>query len=31
MKPLELLEYIEDVVDTTKYKEPLDKLDEEIE
>ena len=30
MKPLELLEYIEDVVDTTKYKEPLDKLDEEI-
>jgi structural maintenance of chromosome 4 len=30
MKPLELLEYIEDVVDTTKYKEPLDKLDAEI-
>jgi structural maintenance of chromosome 4 len=28
MKPLELLEYIEDVVDTTKYKEPLSDLDE---
>ena len=28
MKPLELLEYIEDVVDTTKYKEPLTDLDE---
>jgi len=30
MKPLELLQYIEDVVDTTKYKEALDKLDMEI-
>ena len=30
MKPLELLEYIEDVVDTTKYKEPLSDLDEKI-
>ena len=28
MKPLELLEYIEDVVDTTKYKEPLTDLHE---
>jgi structural maintenance of chromosome 4 len=28
MKPLELLEYIEDVVDTKKYKEPLTDLDE---
>jgi len=30
MKPLELLQYIEDVVDTSKYKEALDKLDMEI-
>jgi structural maintenance of chromosome 4 len=30
MKPLELLEYIEDVVDTSHLKEPLEKLDAEI-
>ena len=30
MKPIELLEYIEEVVDTRRFKDPLDALDEDI-
>ena len=30
MKPLDLLDYIEDVVDTIHFNKPLDKLDLEI-